>query len=112
MSSKPRLKKTKRTNSVYVNNFYSRKTLNLIHYTKSLNSIGYQVDYIKNQRVYSKKSDGTKRKLLNDEEDVDNILLEATISKQSKRRSLDNTREIEDVNYSEYGDDGATYISS
>ena len=58
MSSNSKLKETERTNSVYANDFHSREAMNLFHYAKSLKSIGYQLIYIRSERVHCKKSDG------------------------------------------------------
>lgn len=94
LNSKPKLKETECTNNVYVNDVHSRETLNIFHYAKSLKFVGYQFIYIRNERAYCKKRNRTKPKLLNNE-DVDKILLQAITSKQCKRRSLVNTREME-----------------
>lgn len=84
--------------------------MNLFYYAKSLKTIGYQHIYVRNGRVYCRKSDIAKQQLIRDEDDVDNMLLEATSSKHWKRRSMVNSRGV-DANSSDDGDDGAAYVS-
>lgn len=111
MAAKSKLKENESTSEVFVNDFHSKETMNLFYYAKSLKTIGYQHIYARNGRVYCRKSDIAKQQLIRDEEDVDNMLLEATTNKHWKRRSLVNNRRVDDANSSDDGDDGAAYVS-
>lgn len=114
MSSKSKLKDNVNTKEVYVHDFHSKETLNLLYYAKSLKSIGFQHIYARNGRVYCKKSDLGKQQLIRCEDEVDQMLLEATTNNHYKRRSLINNREVDGVNRSDDEDDsvdGAAYVS-
>lgn len=112
MSSKPKLKENENTKEVYVHDFHSKETLSLLYYAKSLKSIGFQHIYARNGRVYCKKSDLGKQQLIRCEDDVDQMLLDATTNKHYKRRSMINNRELDEVNTSDdEGEDGAAYVS-
>lgn len=86
MASKYKLKGNESTSEVFVNDFHSMETMNLLYYAKSLKTIGYQHIYARNGRVYCRKSNIGKQQLIRDEDDVDNMLLEATTNKHWKRR--------------------------
>lgn len=86
MSVKSNLKKNETTKSIYVNDFLSKESLELLNYAKTLRSVGYQSIYSHAGRIYAKKSDITKPRLIKSEEDVDSILIEATTNKFHNRR--------------------------
>lgn len=88
MAAKPKLKENVVTKSVYVNDYLSRQTMQLFNYAKSLKSVGYHSIYTHAGRIFAKKSEITKPRLIKSEEDVDNILLEATTNKYHRRRSM------------------------
>lgn len=111
MSSKAKLKEDEKTKNVFVNNFNSKETMNLFYHAKSLKTIGYQFVFIKNGRVYCKKSEASKQQLIYNEDDVDKILLNATTSKHRGRRSMGQSRQAEYEDPSEGDDeDGAPHI--
>lgn len=110
MSAKPKLKDHEMTKMVYVNDFHSKETLNLLHHAKTLKSIGYQHVYAKNGRVFCKKSDISRQLVIRSEDDVDRLLLEATTNKHWQRRSMVQNREVE--NDSDDDGDGAAFESS
>lgn len=111
MAAKSKLKENVSTSEVFVNDFHSKETMNLFYYAKSLKTIGYQYIYVRNGRVYCKKSEIAKQQLIRDEDDVDNMVLEATTNKHWKRRSLVSSRKVDDTNSSDDGDDRAAFLS-
>lgn len=86
MSVKPKLKNNESTKSVYVNDFLSKESMDLLNYARTLKSVGYHAVYSYSGRIYAKKSEITKARLIKSEEDVDAILLEATTNKFNSRR--------------------------
>lgn len=112
MSSKSKLKEKENTNKVFVYDFLSKETLNLLNHAKSLKAVGYQHVYSRNGKVYCKKSDLAKQQLILCEDDVDNMLLNVTTNKHWKRRSLVMNRDDDNANdSSDDGEDGAAYVS-
>lgn len=112
MSSKAKLKENEDTKKIYINNFNSKETMHLYNYAKSLKSIGYQYVFIKNGRVFAKRSDTSNQQLIREEDEVDKILLNATSNKQWGRRSLIHPRQVEAEDFSDVdGEDGAPYMS-
>lgn len=87
MAAKPKLKENENTNNVYVNDFLSRETLNLLNYSRSLKEVGYQIVYARNGKVFYKKSAISRAQVINSEEDVDKLLLNAA-TKKPLRRSM------------------------
>lgn len=87
MSAKPKLKEKPETKSVYVNDFLSKETFNVFNHAKTLKTVGYQAVYTHNGRVYVKKSEIAKPKLIRNEDEVDAILMDATTNKNLRRRS-------------------------
>lgn len=111
MSSKSKLKEKESTSDVFVRDYHSKETMNLFHHAKSLKTIGYQHVYARNGKVFCRKSDISKQQIIRCEEDVDNMLMEATTSKHWQRRSMVHSREVEAAVSSDEGDDGAAYES-
>lgn len=109
MSSKSKLKE--KESNVYINDFLSKETLNLWNHAKSLKSIGYQYVYARNGRVFCKKNGISKQQLIRCEDDVDKMLLDATTSKHWPRRSMINSRDVDDNVSSDEGEDGDSYVS-
>lgn len=87
LSAKPKLKENESTKAVYVNDFLSRETLGLLNHAQSLKTVGYRGAYARGGRVYVKKSDISRPKLIHSADDVDNLLLEATTARDRGRRS-------------------------
>ncbi|KAI8128520.1 hypothetical protein CVS40_1843, partial [Lucilia cuprina] len=105
MSMKSKLKENDETKKVYVNNFNSKETMNLFFYAKALKSIGYQFIFIRNGRVFCKKTEMSKQQLIHDVDDVDAILLNATTNKHWGRRSMVISRPVEVEDSSDGEDD-------
>lgn len=86
MSVKSKLKNNEITKTVYVNDFLSKESMELLNYARTLKSVGYHAVYSYSGRIFAKKSEITKPRLIRSEEDVDAILLEATTSKFHNRK--------------------------
>lgn len=86
MAVKPQLKKKEETKSIYVNDFLSKESMHLLNYARSLKSIGFERVYSHSGRIFAKKNEITKPRLIRSEEDVNTILLDATTSRQYSRR--------------------------
>lgn len=97
MSIKPKLKENETTKDVFVNDMLSRETMNLFNYAKALKNVGYRSVYTASGRVFIKRSELSKAKMIRSEDEVDKLLLEATTNKQ-KRRSQRPEADDEDVN--------------
>lgn len=111
MGAKPKLKATESLKMVYINDFHSKETLNLLYHARSLKSIGYRYVYANNGRVFCKKSDISKQILIRCGEDVDNLLLNATTNKHWPRRSMVQNRECNEEVDLDDDEDGACYVS-
>lgn len=111
MGAKPKLKANEDTKMVYINDFHSKETLNLLYHAKSLKSSGYQHVYARNEKVFCKKSDISKPIPIHCEDDVDAMLLNATTNNHWPRRSMVRNREtVQEVDLDD-GDDGASFVS-
>lgn len=87
MQSKIKFKDYENTKSVYVNDFLSKESLELFNYAKTLKSVGYHSVYSNGGKIYARKSQINKPRIIRSAEDVDNILYEASTNKAHKRRS-------------------------
>lgn len=87
MAAKSKLKENENTKDIYVNDYLSRETLKVFKYAKALKNVGYCSIYTYNNKVYVKRSAICRPKLIRNENDVDELLLEATTN-QTKRRSF------------------------
>lgn len=113
MSAKPKLKEIESTKSVYINDFLSKETLELFNYSKSIKKVGYQHVFVKNGRVLYKRSEISKPQVIRSEEDVDNILLNATTSKPWKRNRniVKQASAVDDDGTSGDEDNPVSYVS-
>lgn len=84
MSTKPKLKEYSDTKDVFVNDFFSKETFNLLNYAKSLKEVGYRRVYPMACKLYTKMRELSRPKLIKSVGEVDSLLLEST----KKRRSL------------------------
>lgn len=84
MSIKKVLKENEATKSVFINDFLSKETLSLLNYAKTLKTIGYRRVYAASGRVFVKKSELSRPRIIRSEEDVDNLLLEASVQRRSR----------------------------
>lgn len=82
--AKHKLKENSNTKSVYVNEYLSKETLTLLNHARALKSIGYRQVYANGGRVYVKRSELSKPKVIRDSEEVDRILLEAATHRGRK----------------------------
>lgn len=87
MSVKPKLKENENTKDVFVNDYLSRETLSLLNYAKALKNVGYRAVYPVGGRVFIKRSELSKPRVIRSEAEVDSLLLEASIKKPNNRRS-------------------------
>lgn len=89
MTVKAELKKDDE-NRVFVNDLLSKETMSLLSYAKTLKSVGYATVYPNHGRIFARKSAISRPRLIRNEDDVDNILLEASTNKPMMRKSLNN----------------------
>lgn len=78
MSTKPKLKEYSDTKDVFVNDFLSKETFNLLNSAKSLKEVGYRRVYPMAGKIYTKMSELSRPKLIKSVEEVDSLLLEST----------------------------------
>lgn len=113
MMSKSKLKENDATKSVYVNDYLSKETLSLFNAAKDLKCIGYSSVYTTGSRVFVKKNEISKPRLIRDVYDVDEIMSEGATMK-SKRRSMNREVAVDAVaeNISEDDDgNGSAFLS-
>lgn len=110
MGSKAKLKANEDTKNIFVNDYLSKDTLSLLYHAKSLKSIGFQYVYARDGKVFCKKSEISRQILIKSEDDVDQMLLDATTNKHFNRRSMVCNRDVEDV-HSGDDDDVADFES-
>lgn len=111
MMAKAKLKETESTSSVFINDFLSKETLNLLNYARSLKNAGYMYVYARGGRVFYKRSDISRPPVVRCEEDVDELLLQATTTKPWKRRSMVNNETADKVDDSDDECDEAAHVS-
>lgn len=109
MAAKSKLKEKESTAKIYVNDYLSKETLTLLNCAKSLKSIGYKYIYARDGKVFCKKSEISRQQIVRCEEDVEQMLLDATTNKHWSRRSMVCNRDAADT--SDDDDEGATYVS-
>lgn len=97
MAAKSKLKENESTSSVFVNDFLSRETLSLLSYARALKEVGYQFVFARNGRVFYKRSEISRPQVIKSEEEVDELLLNAAVSKPYKRRSMANNKPVSNV---------------
>lgn len=100
MIAKPKLKDSDTTKSIYINDFLSKESLELLKYARSLKSVGYHAVYSHGGKIYARKSAITRPRIIRDEDDVNKILLEAATN-QNRRKII--TADVSDG--SEDGDE-------
>lgn len=86
MTAKPKFKEDESMKSIYVNDFLSKESLELLKYARTLKSVGYHAVYSYGGKIYAKRSAITKPRVIKNEEDVNQIILEAT-TYQNRRLS-------------------------
>lgn len=85
MSVKPILKESGK--DIFISDCLSKETLSLLNYSKSLKNVGYRAVYAAGGRVFVKRSELSKPKVIKCEEEVDSLLYEASVNKPKGRRS-------------------------
>lgn len=104
MAAKSKLKsEDDNSNQVFIRDLLSKETLNLLHYAKTLKTVGYKFVYPNHGRIFVKKSEISRPRVLRNEDDVDQLLLEASLAKPRMRRSV-NSAVVEELGTS--GDEG------
>lgn len=74
MSEKSKLREIEDFKSVYINDFLSRETVQLLTYAKALKSVGYKYIFPKGGNVCAKRDTSSKQIYIKSMEHVDNIL--------------------------------------
>lgn len=90
MSTKPKFNEMDNTKSIYINDFLSKETLSLLNHARSLRTVGYRGVYARSGKIYVKRSELSKPRVINDFEDVDSLLLEATTKQQKISPNCEN----------------------
>lgn len=88
MAIKPKLKEQEETKNIFVNDYLSRETMSLFKYAKALKSVGFRAVYTSGSRVFAKRGELSKPRLIKNEDDVDKLLREAATFKPNQRRSV------------------------
>lgn len=88
MAAKSKLMEKEETKSIYVNDFLSRETLALLNHARTLNTVGYRRVYVHGGRVFTKRSELSKPKLIRCAEEVDELLLEATTNRSRRSKQF------------------------
>uniref|UniRef100_A0A1I8PM23 PHD-type domain-containing protein n=1 Tax=Stomoxys calcitrans TaxID=35570 RepID=A0A1I8PM23_STOCA len=101
MSIKPKLKEMEGTKKVYVNEFLSRETMDLLNYAKTLKKMGYRSVYAASGRVFVKRGELSKAKLMRDKDDVDKLLAEVATYQEKRRSRHEPTADDSDNNHFE-----------
>ncbi|XP_073833260.1 uncharacterized protein [Musca autumnalis] len=82
MAVKPKLNDSEATRNVFVNDFLSKETMELFNYAKTLKEVGYKFVFVRNGRVMCKRNEDSKPQIIRSEEDVDEKMLNTTVSKR------------------------------
>ncbi|XP_075155306.1 uncharacterized protein LOC142228697 [Haematobia irritans] len=84
MSAKMKLGANEETKSIFVNDFLSKETLGLLNHAKALKSVGFRRVYAAGGKVFAKRSELSKPRVINSEDEVDEILLQSTTTRRSR----------------------------
>lgn len=106
MMCKAKLKDAEDTKKVYISDYLSKETLNLFHYAKSLKTIGYNYVYTSGSRVFARKTEISRPKLIRSEDDVDKIMSEAATLRQMYKPTYQTATADDDENQ-----DGSEFLS-
>lgn len=87
MSIKKKLSEKDETKNIFIHDFLSRETLSLLNYAKSLKTVGYRAVYAAGGKIFVKRSEQSKPRIVWKGEDVDAMLLEAATHNPKSRRS-------------------------
>lgn len=87
MSVKPILKGNESFKNIFVNDYLSKESINLLNYARTLKTVGYRSAYAVRGSIFVKRSELSKPKFIPNEEEVDRLLLEATTNRTRGRRS-------------------------
>ncbi|XP_037826358.1 uncharacterized protein LOC119614290 [Lucilia sericata] len=100
MSMKRKLKEKEETQNIYINDYLSRETMNFLKYARSLKTVGYKAVYSRGAKIFAKRNETSKPRLLKCEDDVDKLLSEATTFQPPPRQSqVPHTDENSDNDY-------------
>lgn len=100
MAAKSKLKNEESSeNKVFINDLLSKETLALLNHAKVLKTVGYKFVYPNHGRIFVKRSEISRPRILRSEDDVDGLLLEATTNKKRMSRSFN--RDVAEVESSE-----------
>lgn len=89
MAAKSKLKtEDDKADKIFINDLLSKETLALLTYAKTLKTVGYKFVYPNHGRIFVKKSEISKPRVLRNEDDVDKLLLESTSTNPRMRRSV------------------------
>lgn len=91
MSAKAKLMEKDATKDVYINDFFSKETLKLLNYAKTLKSVGFRRVYAVSGRVMVKKSELSKPKIIRSAEEVDSFLLEGATRRRKSMVTADDS---------------------
>lgn len=108
MKEKRKLNEVADMKTVYVNDFLTKDTLELLKYAKSLKTVGYKFVYAKAGKIFARKDVNSKQVHLKDLEDVDHVL-KSSISRQpraSTSRAATADGDATDFSDEEVDDDG------
>lgn len=114
MSVKPKLKDNVETTAVYVNDFLSKETMDLLNYARALRNVGYRQVFARSGKVYCKKSEISRPYLIKDQSEVDWMLLNATSGKPWEVRAANRGQRLETataIHDDDEDDVGAEYVS-
>lgn len=91
MAEKPKLKEDSSLKSVYINDFLSRESMELLNHAKSVKAVGYKFVFVKSGKIFVKKDEKSRAIVVRSMEDVDKILLRSSkggVSTSRRGRSI------------------------
>lgn len=109
MSEKLKLKEKDDLKGVYINDYMSRETMELFNYAKSTKAVGYSFVFHQGNRIFVKKNDKSRKILIKNMNDVDNLLLKSTCGvrdHKNQHMAIDDESSEDDVD-----EDGSSFMS-
>lgn len=87
MEAKSKLKNNEESKKIFVNDLLSKDTLSVLNHAKTLKTVGYKFVFPKHGKIFVKKNETSRAKIVRSNDDVDKLLIDATTNNSKSRKS-------------------------
>lgn len=78
MKEKKKLKEVDELKNVFVNDFLTKESLELLKYAKSLKAVGYKFIYTQSGKIIARKDEKSRQVFLKNMDDIDQLLMKSS----------------------------------